>query len=331
VPYPQRWEIAKQGKPLAPARGLLRIFALPGERLRKGAGSLAFSPSGQLLAASFGKTLSLWRVADGTLLKTIPWRTSQTLAFAEGESVLAAVASDASSLCLWRGADGAMFKCWKLPGKGVAAISPNGNFLAFGGELLQLFALQHKSDDLPPALRLEGHEPWPTAVAFSEDGQWVASMGFAGFVGVWELSQGRLWQKLAPEDGVAQSVALSRASQLVAVGMEDGVVWVWRVPDGSLRYKLQGHGVPFADLGYSPTVVALAFAPDGQLLASGSSDETIKLWSMKDGRLLATLEGHEGEVLKLAFSPDGSLLASLASDGTVRLWDVARVAASPTP
>lgn len=78
------------------------------------------------------------------------------------------------------------------------------------------------------------------------------------------------------------------------------------------KNTLRGHAGGLRDL---------TFSPDGRIIASTSSDNTIKLWE-RSGKLIRTLQGHTDDVNQTAFSPDGNLLASSGNDGTVRLWDL---------
>ncbi len=75
--------------------------------------------------------------------------------------------------------------------------------------------------------------------------------------------------------------------------------------------------------GHTRWVNSVAFSPDGNTIASGSRDNTIKLWDVASGTLKATLEEHVWWFNSVAFSPDGNTIVSGSSDNTIKLWDVA--------
>jgi WD40 repeat protein len=69
--------------------------------------------------------------------------------------------------------------------------------------------------------------------------------------------------------------------------------------------------------------MSVAFSPDGKRLATGSNDDTVKLWDAATGQELLTLKGHSNSIFSVAFSPDSKRLATRSEDGTVKLWDAA--------
>lgn len=78
----------------------------------------------------------------------------------------------------------------------------------------------------------------------------------------------------------------------------------------------------FTMQGHTASVTSVAFTPNGSLLASGSVDNTLRLWRYKEGLLLRTMHGHPFPVLAIDFSPLGTTLATGSTDGLVRIWEV---------
>jgi predicted NACHT family NTPase len=64
----------------------------------------------------------------------------------------------------------------------------------------------------------------------------------------------------------------------------------------------------------------VVFSPDGQTVASGSADNTVRLWDAATGELVETLDTHSASVNTVAFSPDGTILAAGSNDNTIKLW-----------
>jgi WD40 repeat protein/serine/threonine protein kinase len=204
--------------------------------------------------------------------------------------------------------------------------SPDGTLLASGSDAnkVQLWRIS----DGALVHSLEGHGDWVRAIAFSGDGSLLASASDDRTVRLWRASDGTLIRPLEGHHDQVWSVAFSPDGQWLASGScaekegswkcIRGEIYLWRVSDGRLEGEFVGH---------TRNVNALAFSPDGTILASGggsveSDDNTIRLWRVKDRSLLRTMEPHQDWVMAIAFSADGRTILSASDDSRVRLWRI---------
>jgi len=115
------------------------------------------------------------------------------------------------------------------------------------------------------------------------------------------------------EDGNVFSCAYSSDGNASAVGLASGDISVYTTSNWEKTRTLRGH---------SDVTRSVAFSPKGDLIASCSQDETVRLWSAETGSLEHTLTGHGTWILCVVFSPQGDQVASGSDDKTVRVWDV---------
>ncbi len=148
---------------------------------------------------------------------------------------------------------------------------------------------------------------WPgaTSVAWSPDGQYVATAG-----GVWDAASGEQVRRLVPSLFMRKGCAWSPDGQLLAWGVAspDSAVYVWDRRSDEVR-ALRGH---------KSSVWCVAFRPDGRQLASGSIDGTVRVWSIDSSAVVQTLPA-KSNVGDLDWSPDGQWLAVGEAEG-IRVW-----------
>ncbi|HYT95109.1 MAG TPA: FecR domain-containing protein, partial [Gemmataceae bacterium] len=195
------------------------------------------------------------------------------------------------------------------------------------------------------------------ALAFTPDGEALASSGWGGEVSFWDVKRGELRFAIHAHSRDVKALALSADGNALAT-TDDRVVKLWDVPGRKELTALKGLRFAVRALAFAPDgrtlatgggakkegaelklwdvetgtarlalgghvreILALAFAPDGRTLASGGRDRGIRLFDALTGKPKWSIAGHRREALALAFSPDSQTLASGSYDGTVKLWD----------
>ena len=192
----------------------------------------------------------------------------------------------------------------------AVAYSPvNASVVASAGEsgVIKLWHLQNQT-----VTTLRGHTDEVYAVAFSPNGQLLASASADYTVKVWNVSQGREIESLEhsidnfmwPITAVAFS---PNGQRLVTAGMH---VKLWDTRNWNEVTTLR----------HDEWVWTVAFSPDGLLLATGDESGSVRIWDVYWWWLVETLEGDTDPVFAVAFSPDNSKLASAGWDGKVKLW-----------
>lgn len=165
----------------------------------------------------------------------------------------------------------------------------------------------------------QAHNNSVEAVAISRDGRTGLSVGWDGFVRVWDLETGRETDRLQAGDRFLTSVLFLGDESRVAAAGSGGVVYIWELAGGRLVHRLHKH---------SFTIHSIAASADGRLLLSGSGDGTARLWDTVQGTHLRKFGGFFGKTLSggvsaVALSLDGAWALTGGGDcaDTIKVWD----------
>ena len=309
----------------------------------KGTTGAVFSFDGKSVAlANVDGTIRLHVVADGKELHQLKGHQNGTaaLAFAPNGKRLASRGSADNTIRIHDLATGGELKQITINPQAPVA-NPQGGFAinGMGGPSGQGLAFSPDSQTLAAnvnagnaMMRFQGGAPPPAA---------------ENKLHFWDVATGKELRKITlPTGRVINSLAYSPDGRLLASENTDQTFSLWEVASGKERAVL-GQSVPMVGQPNQPFVIvgggiggvgnqaklattALAFSPDGSILAARAYQHIVRAWDVSLAKEIGTLKGHDGHVQAVAFAADGKTLASASADTTLLVWDLARLNREPT-
>ena len=209
----------------------------------------------------------------------------------------------------------------------VCATTPDGRLLLVAGERMPVLAFDWATGREVRAY--PSHEKATWGIAVSPGCEYLLTSGGDGTVILRDLTTGDEIRRFEVAAKQAWTVAFSPDGTKFAAGFGDGptpeesnFIKVWATADGSELNRLTGH---------TQDVRAIEFRPDGQVLASGGFDGTIRLWNLTTGTEIRRIDAHESIVERVRFLPDGRRMLTCGGPmqhvkpneegGTAKIWD----------
>ena len=150
------------------------------------------------------------------------------------------------------------------------------------------------------------------SVAFDRTGTFFASTGANRTLRVWDARTWALLYEKVEASGRVVPVAFGPGGRLIADGQTGGLGAIRDARDGALVGRMK----------HDNGITDVEFDPQGNRIATASTDRTARVWAAKDGTSLSVLQGHDDTVATARFSADGRSLVTASTDGTARVWDV---------
>lgn len=279
--------------------------------------SCAMSAQGLVISGSYDRTIKLWNLKTGDLLRTIEAHSDRINAVtlsADGQSF--AIACKNGTIKAWKLGKGKVKEILRLNAHNAAVtcikFSLNGQLLITGSEDKTVKFWNLETGKLVKTLI--GYSAHLTDLALPADGDYFASSALEPWVRIRQIADGKLVRSVKSLSAIS-SLAFSPDGLSLAAAGYNRQINFWQVPNYTKLWSAN-HG---------SSISSLAFSHHHSLIASAGEDKAIKLWHTQTGELLETIKEHDGAVTSLQFlaHPKLHVLLSGSEDGTVKVWQKA--------
>jgi WD40 repeat protein len=304
---------------------------------------------------------SIWEMDSGRRLHTFPVNRDVTAVTFDGNGRRLATGSADGPVTIWDSATGRQLQEFRGHDDKITtvAFSRDGNRLTTASE--DFTARIWSVVTGRTLITLAGHTSTVSWAGFTPDGERIATASADSTARVWDARSGRLLLTLAGHTNPIEGAAFDRTGATLFTASWDGTVKIWDASTmhaesiRGLAFKpgngellatasadktvklwevasdrdttcadmtsgtLKAAGQPLR--GHNDSVGSVAFSPHGDLLATASDDQTIRLWKVGSSQMVTTLSGHRDIIKDVDWSADGKLLATAASDGVI-IWEV---------
>jgi WD40 repeat protein len=156
------------------------------------------------------------------------------------------------------------------------------------------------------------HERGLRASAWSPQGKIIACGSYGGDVVLFDAESGEQKLEISIAGDFAEMVQITPDQQYVIAATGTGMLWIWETATGKRVKTIPTH---------TDSIWGMRLASDGQMLATGGRDRTVRVTNIKTGQQLQRLD-HPGVSIAVAFTPDGRQLVTGCHDAQIRVWDL---------
>lgn len=286
--------------------------------------TLTFSTDGKYLFAAVDQTVQKWDLTEKRMIETIATGSGRPLSISVSpNNQKLAVGDSEGYLHIWSMGQNKKALTMETDAGAISSIAfnPDLGSIAVAGDEEDIYILSLITGKV--TAELEGHEEPIHSLAFTPNGKHLVSASSDLSIRWWDVNTQKEKKALTESTDKLLCMALSDDGSLVALSIVDVLIDLRRnrrTDERHIRIRNTVTGEEIRSLdGHEKDITTLDFHPDKRFLASGSIDDTVRIWDIQKGEMVTRLELNE-DLICVRFSNDGRWFAALSADQKLTVW-----------